>query len=106
MRPGVCGPRMWCGVSRSASGESAAIGDSCKLRRVLGREVELEAVILFAQRVLVGVVGFFGGGFGVVDDESGGVPFFPLEHGVVVVGEGFFGADGVDPGVIGLFVGG
>ena len=67
---------------------------------------ELEAVILFAEGVLVGVVGFSGGGFGVVDDESGGVPFFPLEHGVVVVGEGFFGADGVDPGVIGLFVGG
>jgi hypothetical protein len=68
--------------------------------------VDSEAVVLFAEGVFIGVVGFFGGGFSVVDDKSGGVPLFPFEHGVIVVGEGFFGADGVDPGVVGLFVGG
>lgn len=61
-----------------------------------------EAVIFLAQGVFVLVAGLLGDGFGVVDVEAGGVPFLHLDHGVIVIGEGFFCADGVDPGVDGL----
>jgi hypothetical protein len=66
------------------------------------RKSRSEAVVFLAQRVFVLVAGLLGDGFGVVDVEAGGVPFFHLDHGVIVVGEGFFGADGGDPRVDGL----
>ena len=66
----------------------------------------LESVVLLAEGVFEDVAGLLGGEFGVVDVEAGGVPVFHGDHGVIGVSEGFFGADGVDPGVVGFFVGG
>jgi hypothetical protein len=61
-----------------------------------------EPVVFLAQRVFVFVAGPLGDKFGVVDVETGIVPFFHLDHGVIFVSESFFGADGGDPGVDGL----
>jgi hypothetical protein len=46
----------------------------------------------------------FGGEFGVVDVEAGGVPGFHFFHGVVGGGEGFFSLDSGYPGVDGLVI--
>ena len=65
----------------------------------------LDAVINEAEGVFVFVAGGFGFGLRVLLGEAGGVPVLHGDDGVVGRGEGFFGADGVDPRVGGVFVG-
>src|ERR1700722_7042821 len=63
-----------------------------------------EAVVLFAQGVLIEVAGFFGREFGVVGVETRGVPLFHGDHRLIVGRESLFGVDSVDPRINGLSV--
>jgi hypothetical protein len=59
----------------------------------------LETVVLLPERVLVPVTRLFCRSFGIVDVEAGRIPLFHLNHGVVVVGQSFFGFNRGYPGV-------
>jgi hypothetical protein len=52
-----------------------------------------EAVVLFPQRVLVGIARLLGFQFRVVKLETGVVPMFHRDHGVIVCRQGLFCAD-------------
>jgi hypothetical protein len=69
-----------------------------------GRRRNLEAVVLFAESVLVEIASLFGDEFGIVDVNSGSIPIFHRNHRVIIAGESLFSTDGVNPGVDGLFV--
>src|SRR5271156_1073382 len=56
-----------------------------------------EAVILFAQCVLIAVAGLFRRIFRIVDRESCGIPLLHRNHGMIVVGQTLLSPDFIYP---------